>query len=63
MKRPRKATLYPALFMLVTTVAALIYQGVGYLKAGSYMLGGISLVLVALATLIVSDARKALLAK
>ncbi|MBM3295632.1 MAG: carbon starvation protein A [Candidatus Aminicenantes bacterium] len=62
-KRPRKATLYPALFMLATTVAALLYQGVGYLRKGSWLLGGISLVLVALATLIAADARKALSAK
>jgi len=62
-KQPRKATLYPALFMLVTTLAALLYQGFGYLKKGSYLLGGISLVLVVLAGLIASDARKALLSK
>ncbi len=62
-KQPRKAVLYPALFMLVTTVVALLYQGIGYMSSGSYLLGVISLILVALACVIVSDARKVLLAK
>jgi carbon starvation protein len=61
LKRPRKATLYPALFMLVTTVAALLYQGISFLKAGRFLLGGISLVLVVLAAVIFADARKILL--
>ncbi len=56
-KRPAKFTLYPAYFMLLTTLAALIYQGYGFFKAESYLLGVVSVILVILALIIVYDAR------
>ena len=56
-KRPKKYTVYPAIFMLVTTIAALLFQGFHFFQAKSYLLGSISIVLVALASVIVYDAR------
>lgn len=56
-KRPTKYTLYPAYFMLLTTLAALLYQGKKFFSEGSYLLAGISLMLIALALFIVYDAR------
>ena len=56
-KRPKKYTVYPAYFMLFTTMAALIYQGYHFFQAHSYFLGGISLILICLASIIVYDAR------
>jgi len=60
MKRPAKYTAYPALFMLVTTLAALAYQGYGFFSSGSYLLGIVSTLLVALALIIAYDARSIL---
>lgn len=62
-KRPKKFTLYPALFMLVTTLAALIYQGVNFFKSKSYLLGGISALLIVLAVIIVFESRRILFLK
>ncbi|MFQ6069500.1 MAG: carbon starvation protein A [Candidatus Aminicenantales bacterium] len=59
-KSPRAYTLIPAYFMLLTTIAALSYQGYNFFKGRSYLLGGVSLILIALALLIVYDARKIL---
>ncbi len=59
-KRPTKFTLYPAYFMLCTTLAALLYQGYNFFKAGSYLLGFVSVVLILLALVIVYDARSIL---
>lgn len=59
-KRPKKYTLYPALFMLVTTIGALLYQGYQFFRSKSYFLGSISLVLIVLAAIIVYDARRIL---
>ena len=47
--RPTKFTLYPAIFMLITSVAALIYQSVFHLRNRDYLLLGISLTLIILA--------------
>lgn len=47
--KPTKKTLYPAIFMLITTIAALGYQFVNHLKNGDYLLLGITLVLAVLA--------------
>lgn len=57
-KKPSKYTLYPSIFMLLTTVSALLYQGYNFFKKGSFLLGVISLILVILALTIVYDARK-----
>jgi carbon starvation protein len=56
-KRPKKYTLYPAYFMLLTTLAALFYQGTKFYRDGSYLLTGVSLLLIALALIIVYEAR------
>ena len=56
-KRPKKFTLYPAYFMLLTTLAALFYQGTKFFKEGSFLLAGVSILLIALALIIVYDAR------
>ena len=56
-KRPTEFTLYPAYFMLITTLAALVFQGYNFFKAGSYLLGGVSVILILLALIIVYDAR------
>ena len=47
--RPTKKTLYPAIFMLITTVAALIYQFTNHLKNGDYLLLSITMILIILA--------------
>lgn len=58
MKRPSKFTLYPACFMLVTTLAALLYQGFRFISSGKYLLGSVSVILILLAFIIVYDARR-----
>ena len=62
-KRPKKFTVYPALFMLITTIAALVYQGFYFFKKESYLLGCISFILIILAIIIVYDARAILFKK
>jgi carbon starvation protein len=59
-KKPKKYTIYPAYFMLLTTIAALCYQGYNFFIRESYLLGLISSALVLLAIFIVYDARKIL---
>ena len=59
-KRPKAFTLYPAIFMLVTTLAALLYQGFHFFKKSQYLLGITSVFLIALAAIIVYDARSIL---
>jgi len=59
-KRPKAYTIYPAYFMLITTLTALGYQGYNFFKAKSYLLGSVSLILIILAAIIVYDARKIL---
>lgn len=44
--KPTKITLIPAIFMLITTIAALIYQIVTYLKGRDYLLLIISIILI-----------------
>jgi len=56
-KRPTRFTAYPAYFMLITTLAALCYQGYKFISEGSYLLAAVSLILIALALLITYDAR------
>lgn len=60
-KKPSKFTIYPAIFMLLTTISALTYQGYNFLVKGSFLLGSISFILVFLALIIVYDSRKILL--
>jgi carbon starvation protein len=58
LKRPSKFTLIPAVFMLVTTLAALFYQGFRFFSGGKYLLGSVSIILILLALTIVYDARR-----
>ncbi|MDD5618630.1 MAG: carbon starvation protein A [Candidatus Omnitrophica bacterium] len=53
--KPAKITLYPAIFMLVTAVAALVYQAVLNFKNGNYLLLAISLILIVLAFIMTMD--------
>jgi len=59
-KRPKAFTLYPAIFMLITTLAALLYQGFHFFKNSQYLLGITSVFLIGLAAIIVYDARSIL---
>jgi carbon starvation protein len=59
-KKPKAYTIYPAYFMLMTTLAALGYQGYNFFKAKSFLLGSVSLILIILAAIIVYDARRIL---
>ncbi|MDI3535242.1 MAG: carbon starvation protein [Thermosediminibacterales bacterium] len=61
-KRPTKYTMYPALFMIVTTLAALIYQGYGHFfgPKPNYVLGITSVVLFILALIVAGEAKKIL---
>lgn len=57
LKRPAKYTLYPAYFMLITTLAALTYQGYHFFAGHKILLGGVSVVLMLLAVFIIYEAR------
>ncbi|MCJ7680706.1 MAG: carbon starvation protein A [Candidatus Aminicenantes bacterium] len=59
-KKPKVYTIVPAYFMLITTLAALVYQGVNFFKSGGYLLGGICMFLIILALFIVYEAREIL---
>ena len=59
-KRPKKYTIIPAYFMLLTTLAALIYQGINFFRNRGYLLATVSFSLIVLALIIVYDARKIL---
>ncbi len=59
-RKPRIYTVIPAIFMLITTIAALIYKMIDFFASGGfqgYILGGVSLILVALAVYISFEAR------
>ena len=60
LKRPAKYTLYPAYFMLITTLAALFYQGYRFFTGGKILLGCVSVALILLAAFIVYEARAVL---
>jgi carbon starvation protein len=55
--KPRLYTLLPALFMLATSVGALVYQGLGFLRQDRYLLAAVSLGLMILAGFIAWEAR------
>jgi carbon starvation protein len=59
-KRPKKYTLYPAYFMLMTTLTALVYQGMKFFRDGSFLLASVTVLLIALALVIVYEARNIL---
>jgi carbon starvation protein len=60
--KPTKYTLYPAVFMIVTTIGALAWQGYKFLAAPepNYLLGMTALVLIALAIFVGAEGLKAL---
>lgn len=62
-KRPKKYTIYPAWFMLITTIGALLYQGYHFFLSKSYLLGSVTIILITLALIIVYDARKILFSR
>jgi len=54
-RKPTGYTLYPALFMLVTTLGALVWQIRGFLRAGNHLLSTIGIILVLLALFLVAE--------
>ena len=60
--KPTKFTLYPAVFMIITTIGALAWQGYKFLTAPepNYLLGLTALILIALAIFVASEGLKAL---
>jgi len=58
-KRPVKFVLWPALFMLITTLAALVFQGYRFYKNKDIVLFVISIFLIALAGFMVYEVSKA----
>lgn len=62
-KSPKEYTVYPAGFMLITTIGALVYQGYHFFQEKSWLLGIVAAILVALALVIVYDARSILLCR
>lgn len=60
--KPTKYTLYPAVFMIITTIGALAWQGYQFLTAPepNYLLGMTALILIALAIFVGTEGLKAL---
>ncbi len=58
-KRPTAYTFVPAIFMFLTTVAALGIQGLSYVRSGQYLLAGLSAVLLVLALVMVGEVYQA----
>jgi carbon starvation protein len=59
-KKPTIYTTIPAFFMLITTIAALVYQGYTFFRSSGYLLFSVCIILIALALIIVYDARRIL---
>ena len=59
-KKPAKYTLYPAIFMLVTTVAAMAWQAYRFFAAPepNLLLGSVSLLFIGLAIFVGSEGMK-----
>lgn len=51
-------TIIPAIFMIITTIAALVYQSINYFKGGNYGLLVISILLIFLGLFMVIEARR-----
>lgn len=62
-KRPSIYTFIPAIFMTITTIAALIYQMSGFFKTNNYLLFIIAVVLLVLAADMLFEAIKVVLRK
>ncbi|MFH1654998.1 MAG: carbon starvation protein A [Candidatus Omnitrophota bacterium] len=54
-KKPTCYTLLPAIFMLITTIAAMLYQLSRYIQNSDYVLIGISIVLILLAAYLIKE--------
>jgi carbon starvation protein len=57
LRKPRLYTVLPAIFMGLTTIGALAYQGYNFFAQGLYALGVTSAVLILLAFFIILEAR------
>lgn len=57
LRKPRLCTVLPAIFMGLTTIGALAYQGYNFFAQGLYALGVTSAVLILLAFFIILEAR------
>ncbi|TDX48028.1 carbon starvation protein A [Orenia marismortui] len=59
-KKPTKYTLYPAIFMILTTIGALVYQGYQFLFKDNpdYILGFTAIGLIILALVVADEAKK-----
>jgi len=55
MKKPTKYTIYPGIFVLLTTTGALIYQVKGFIGTQNYLLAAIGLILLILAVFMVGE--------
>ena len=55
MKKPTKYTIYPGIFVLLTTTGALIYQVSGFIKVHNYLLTIIGVILLILAVFMVRE--------
>lgn len=60
-RKPRIYTVIPALFMIATTLGALIYQMIGFIQQGNITLATLSILLVGLALFVIYEARAVLL--
>ncbi len=58
-----KYTLYPGIFMLTTTCAALIYELIKFSRQGKYLLAGIALILLIFAIFMVLEVGRVLIHK
>jgi len=63
LRKPRLYTVLPAIFMGLTTIGALVYQGYNFFFQRSYVLGITSLVLILLALSMTLEARSVLLSR
>ena len=48
-------TLYPGIFILLTTIAALIILALKFIPEGDYLLGGTSIILLILAVIVIVE--------
>ncbi len=58
LKKPVRHTIYPAIFMLLTTVSALVYLTINFFKKEDYLLTSIGAVLIILAVFVVMEGIK-----
>jgi carbon starvation protein len=55
LKKPSRYTLYPGIFMLLTTIAALVFLAIDLIPAKNYLLGSTVIILLVLALLVVVE--------